>query len=622
MSTVSLVRGAKNKRASRAHKPPSPASRLFIDNRRARTLLYLAVMAGFGAGALFIAQAILLSGVVNRVFRLGQSLADVLPLLGLMGALLLLRAGLIWAQEVLAQRSASRVKGGLRSRFTARLYALGPAYTRGERSGDLVNAAVEGIETLDPYITQFLPARYLAVFVPLLVLLAVLVIDPWTTLVLIFTGPMLLLLLALIGGRTKAITERRFLELSWLSAFFLDILQGLTTLKLFGRSREQAETIEEISQHYGKTTMEVLATAFQTSLMMEWAATAATAMVALEASLRLMSGVLGFDQALAVLLLTPEFFLPLRQMAVKYHMGTAGTAAAQRVFAVLDAQSGTGGTEGTRVDWGGFGADAGPAQRYEFVFDDVWLAYPARPSWQPSERLPTFDGDGRAALQGFSCTIPHGKTTALVGATGAGKTTVARLLLRFIDPGAGRITVDGLDLQTWDRTAWRQQIAWVPQLPHLFHGTVLDNIRLARPDASMDQVLAVAQAAHAHEFIQALPQGYDTPLGEGGARLSGGQRQRLALARAFLKDAPVLLLDEATANLDARSDTLVRDALARLMAGRTVLLIAHRLELAYSADQIIVLDAGRAAEVGDHATLLAQSGLYTRLVANYTNDER
>jgi thiol reductant ABC exporter CydD subunit len=629
MNAVGTSRGGSGEK-SRAPKPPTPANRLFEHDRRARTLLYLAVAAGFGAGALFVVQAVLLSGAVNRVFRLEQTLADVLPLLGLMLALLVLRAGLIGTQEALAQRSASRVKGSLRSRLLARLYELGPAYTQSERSGELVNTAVEGIEALDAYITQYVPARTLAVLVPLLVLLAVFLIDPWTTLVLIFTGPMLLLLLALIGGRTKAITERRFLELSWLSAFFLDILQGLTTLKLFGRSREQAATIGEISQHYGKTTMEVLATAFQTSLMMEWAATAATAMVALEASLRLMNGAIGFDQALAVLLLTPEFFLPLRQMAVKYHMGTAGKAAAERVFALLDEGRGAEGTGGTQGTGATRDAQAGPpgmvpnlltehADRYDVCFADVCYAYPPQlRSWHPSERAPTSDGESRAALHGFSCTIPHGKTTALVGASGAGKTTAATLLLRFIDPASGRITVGGVDLLAWDRAAWRQLVAWAPQLPHLFHGSALDNIRLARPDAGLDQVIAAARAAHAHDFIQALPQGYDTPLGEGGARLSGGQRQRLALARAFLKDAPVLLLDEATANLDAHSEALIRDALARLVAGRTVLLIAHRLELAYSADQIIVMDAGRAVETGTHTELLVQNGLYTRLVASYT----
>ncbi len=574
--------------------------------------MYLAVSAGWLAGTLFVVQAILLSSVVHRVFRLGQTLANVLPVLGVMLGLLALRAGLIWAQEGLAQRSASAVKETLRRQFTAHLYALGPAYTRGERSGELVNTLVEGVEALDATITQFLPARYLAGLVPAVVFLAVLLLDPWSTLVLLFAGPMLILLLALIGGRARAITERRFLELSWMSAFFLDVLLGLATLKMFGRSREQADTIEEISRHYGKTTMEVLATAFQTSLMMEWAATAATAMVALEVSLRVMSGGLQFDRALAVLLLTPEFFLPLRQLAIKYHIGATGKAAAERIFAILDLpaqRQSARASEGQHDLTTTLSHNLTTSRSHDLTtspaeirFEDVSVAY------QQGER---------PALQAFSLVLPRGQTVALVGPTGAGKTTVANVLLRFVEPDAGQVLVDGQPLDRIDRAAWRRQVAWVPQLPHLFHGTAADNIRLARPEASLDDVIAAAQAAHAHEFIQALPQGYATPLGEQGARLSGGQRQRLAIARAFLKDAPLLILDEATASLDAASDALIRDALARLMAGRTVLVIAHRLELAYTADQVVVMAAGRAAESGAHRDLLARDGLYRQLVASY-----
>ena len=375
---------------------------------------------------------------------------------------------------------------------------------------------------------------------------------------LLFAGPMLLLLLALIGGQARAITERRFLELSWMSAFFLDVLQGIATLKMFGRSREQAANIEQISQHYGKTTMEVLATAFQTSLMMEWAATAATAMVALEASLRLMNGALPFDRALAVLLLTPEFFLPLRQMAIKYHAGATGKAAAGRIFAILDTPV-PGNSKWANQQMG----KAANQRSGRRLRSDASTFASMTWSSHTRRRRGGFAGDGqRPALQGFSLTIPHGQTVALVGPTGAGKTTVASLLLRFLDPDAGRISVGGMPLDDIDRAMWRGQVAWVPQLPHLFHGTVADNIRLARPEAGMDAVIAAARAAHADEFIAALPRGYDTPLGEGGARLSGGQRQRLAIARAFLKDAPVLILDEATASLDAGSEALIRDALA------------------------------------------------------------
>ncbi len=481
------------------------------------------------------------------------------------------------------------------SRLTQQIFALGPAYTQSESSGELVNATVEGVEVLDEYITTYQPARLLAMLVPAFVFVVIFLLDPPTTLILLFTGPILVLLLAFIGGRVKEITEKRFLELSWMSAFFLDMLQGLATLKMFGRSREQIDNIRDISRHYGATTMEVLRIAFQTGLVLEWGGTVATALVAVQISLRLMAGYLPFNRALAVLIITPEFFLPLRQLALKYHAGTAGKAAADRIFAILDTPIKQSRAQTTRT------SRSMPA-RSDIRFDQVSFAY---------------DSGQRPALQDFSLHIPHGQTIALVGATGAGKSTAAQLLLRFIEPDRGPITIDGVPLSDIDLTAWRTHVAWVPQQPHLFHGTIADNIRLARADASEADVIAAAQAAHAHDFILQLPQGYATPIGERGARLSGGQQQRIAIARAFLKDAPFLILDEATSHLDSISEAAIQDALDRLMRGRTVLIIAHRLKLVYSADRVAVLDRGRVIEVGDPRTLLDQNGPYQHIVASY-----
>lgn len=592
----------------------------------ARRLLYGAVAAGFLATALLLGQTWILSTVIDQVFLQRRTLSDVASLLVGMLLLIVVRAAAIWLGDVLAQRSASRIKDSMRQQITDHIFDLGPAYTRAERSGELVNVVVEGVEALDDYVTQYLPARFLAGLLPIFIFVIILVLDPWSALVLLFAGPMLILLLGLIGTRAKKITERRFLEMSWMSAFFLDVLQGIATLKLFGRSEEQAGTIEEISKRYGNTTMEVLATAFQTSLVMEWAATAATAMVALEISLRLMNGALPFQLALFVLLLTPEFFLPLRQLALKYHAGAAGKAAARRIFAILATQPGTRAADAGSERQSSHGplptvgltnhqaseraaavqvrhksdAKASVPAQFDLRFDDVYFAY---------------ENGQRPALRGFSLTIPNGRAVALVGATGAGKTTVANLLLRFIEPDRGSIAAGGVPLTAMDRTAWRCRVAWVPQLPYLFHGTVGENLRFARPAASMDEVVDAARAAHADSFIRALPQGYDTPLGERGARLSGGQRQRLAIARAFLKDAPILVLDEATAHLDDESETLIQDALARLMQARTVLIIAHRLKIACAADQIVVMDQGRAVETGVPHTLLAQVGPYAKFAA-------
>jgi ATP-binding cassette subfamily C protein CydD len=330
-----------------------------------------------------------------------------------------------------------------------------------------------------------------------------------------------------------------------------------------------------------------------------------------------MAGQLAFAPALAVLLLTPEFFLPLRTFALRYHAGAAGKAALSRIDALLavpaderDSTQGRGDAEVRGENAKGIEPSAhlrafAPLRQGDLPpirFERVSYAYA--------------DGE-RPALAACTFTIPPGRRTVLVGASGAGKSTVVALLLRFIAPQQGQILVGDTPLAAVEPEAWRAQVAWVGQQPHLFQGSVLDNLRLARPAAPMDAVIAAAQTAGAHEFIAALPEGYATPIGEQGVRLSGGQRQRLAMARAFLKDAPLLLLDEATAHLDAASERRVSDALERLMHGRTVLMVAHRLEMARTADQIVVIEQGQAVEHGTHAALMAQNSRYRTLVASY-----
>ena len=546
--------------------------------------------------------------VVSGVFQDGRTLEDVLPLLCVAFALLGARALCVTLREVAARRSAERVTSSLRAHVTGRLLALGPTWLGRERSGEIGGLLLGGLESIDEYVTVYLPARWLAVVVPPLVLAVVLALDPPSVIVLLLTGPLLLLLLIVIGGRTRAVTERRFLEMRTLSAFFLDILRGLPTLRMFGRSHEQVENLRRVSGRYGDATMDVLRTAFQTSLVLEWGATIAIALIAVEVGLRLLEDGIAFDRALAVLLITPEFFLPLRLLAVRFHVGTAGAAALDRAFAILD-EPVPGWTAETTAKPSSVASglqpglpDAVPAALREppsLRFADVDFVYPGRDS---------------PALQALSFEIPAGRTLALVGASGAGKSTVASLMLRFVEPTGGTIVVDGRSLAGIPVSTWRSSLAWVPQRPHLFAGSVADNIRLARPDADDAAVAQAARAANAAGFIARLPHGYETTVGEDGSRLSGGQRQRIAIARAFLRDAPLLLLDEPTSHQDEASEAAIADALERLAAGRTVLVIAHRLDLAARADQVVVLDAGRVVQSGAPTDLLAVQGPYRRLV--------
>ncbi len=560
----------------------------------ARPRLWLGIAAGFVAAVLVVAAAILTSVVISDVFRAGASLADVMPSLVAIAVLAVVRAPVLFAADALAQAAAGRVKRRLRADLTAHLFALGPAYTGRERTGELSGVLTDGMVDLESYLTSFQPARALAVAVPLLVFGTVLVLDPPTTLVLLLTGPILVLLLGFIGGRARAITDRRFAEVRYLGAFFLDMLGGLATLKMFGRSREQVDNIRTISRQYGDTTMEVLRTAFQTSLVLEWGAAVAVALVAVEISLRLMDGAIAFDRALAVLIVVPEFFMPLRSLATRYHAGAAGRSVADRIVAILDLPV----PAMVPGDLGLVGAPV-PSQM-AVTFSAVSLTYPGRSA---------------PALDGFDLSIRPGTVVALVGATGAGKTTVAHLLLRFIQPDAGRILVDDRPLESIDLARWRAAVGWVPQRPHLFHGTIADNLRLARADASDAELRTAAREAGAEAFIAAFPLGYDTPVGEGGLRLSGGQRQRLAIARAFLADARLVILDEATSHLDAESETAIRDAIGRLAArGRTILVVSHRLQLAALASTVAVVDQGRVIETGAPSALATRDGPYRRLL--------
>ena len=431
-----------------------------------------------------------------------------------------------------------------------------------------------GVDSLDDYITKYLPARSLAAVIPLVVFLTIGVLDPWTLLILLFAGPMLILLLAVIGSRTRALADQRFRELGWLRSFYLDMVRGIPTLKVFGRASESVSTIEEISDRFGRTTMSVLRTAFQTSLVIEWAATAATALVAVQVSFRMIDGDIGFATALAVLILTPEFFAPLRNLAIEYHAGQTGNAVlAQLPNLDLPIAS----ASPTTPAW-----PAVPEKMSVLRFEEVSFTYP---------------GTDHLTLDRVSFTIAAGETVVLLGPSGVGKTTVLDLLHGRLEPSAGKITIDNTPLARLDPDAWLRGITSVPQNPFMFSSSVYNNVTLSNRRASTEQIHAALKLALASDFVADLPLGIDSPIGEDGATLSGGQRQRLAIARALLRDAPLVLLDEFTAHLDPETELELISSLRPFLQDRTAVIVAHREATLSLADRVFRLENGCIEEV-------------------------
>ncbi|MGW7284259.1 thiol reductant ABC exporter subunit CydD [Streptomyces sp. NPDC054847] len=552
-------------------KPIDP--RLLRYAHATRRFLAAVVVLGIAGAVLVIAQAMLVAEVVVGAFQRGLSASELGTPLVLLAAVAVGRAAVSWLTELAAHRASAAVKSELRRRLLERAAELGPGRLSGQNTGSLVALATRGVDALDDYFSRYLPQLGLAVVVPVAVLARIVTEDWVSAAIIVVTLPLIPAFMVLIGWATQSSMDRQWRLLSRLSGHFLDVVAGLPTLKVFGRAKAQAESIRAITTQYRRATMRTLRIAFLSSFALELLSTLSVALVAVGIGMRLVHGDLDLYTGLVILILAPEAYLPIRQVGAQFHAAAEGLSAAEEIFDVLETVPRRGG-----------GAPVPAALRLEV--DGVTVRH---------------QGRGEASLCRTSLVVEPGETVAIVGESGVGKSTLLDVLLGFVDPAEGRVRVGGTDLADLDMEGWRRQIAWVPQLPYLFAGTIAENVRLARPDADDAAVMGALREAGAYEFVAALPQGPDTLIGEDGAGLSAGQRQRLALARAFLADRPLLLLDEPTAALDGATEEGIVEAVGRLAEGRTVMLVVHRPALLAVADRVVTLSrpaAPREAEPG------------------------
>jgi thiol reductant ABC exporter CydD subunit len=550
--------------------PPSRDRSGPVDPRLLRytrgTRRYLVATVGLGAvtAAFVVAQAWLIADAVSRAVSGHETLGDLRRPVGWLLVVIVGRAAVAWLGERTADRASAAAKSDLRTALVDRIAQLGPSGIDRERSARLVVLATTGIDALDSYFARYLPQLFLAVIVPVTVFLVVLGTAWLPALIIAVTVPLIPLFMTLVGASAGSRMRRQAALLQRLAGHFLDVVSGLPTLKVFGRAKAQAAAVRDITDRYRKATMATLRVAFLSSLILELLATFSVALVAVAVGLRLLGGELSFDRALFVLILAPEAYLPLRALGTNYHASSEGLEAAADVFEVLEQP----------LPARGVRRDVPDPSRSELLIEDLEVCYPGRV-------LP--------ALREVTLAVKPGDVVAIAGPSGCGKSTLLSVLLGLAPQWRGSVRVGPVDLSDLDPDAWRSQLAWVPQHPHLFARSIADNVRLGSPDATDEQVRTAIADAGLDDVVARLPQGLQTVLGQDGAGLSAGERQRLALARAFVRDAPLLLLDEPTANLDGKTEEGVLAAVRRLMAGRTVLIVAHRPALLALADRVVNL---------------------------------
>lgn len=571
----------------------APGTWLWQQARAVRRLLAGGVLMGAMQAALMCAGAWLIARLLAQAIFHARPLASLWPLLAWLLPIAIVRCVLLVMQRRATFEAGARISSTIRQALEQRLRTLGPLWAAQQSRGDIVTRFVDGIDALVPYYAGYLPQLAFALIVPAIVLACTLVADPWSALVLVVTAPLIPLFMLLAGRAAEQASQRRWKRLRRMGAHFMDALAGLTTLRLFRAVSREEAFLAATGEAYRQETMAVLRIAFLSAVVMEFFATVSIAVVAVLVGFRLLWGRIDFESGLFVLLLAPEFFLPLRALGTQRHRKMEAAAAAEDLATLLQAP------QPTPAIIASDAARSIASNQIDIAFRNVSFSYQD-------------DGD---VLRDVSLSVAAGTRLTLVGSSGSGKSTLFSLLMGMAVPQRGSILINGEDLAGLDLDTWRRHIAWVPQRAHVFHGTLRDNLLIASPGADELRLERAIHAAALAPVVARLPWGLDTPLGEHGQGLSGGERQRLSVARAWLRDAPVLLLDEPTQHLDAVTAAQIDAALATLAQGRTVIRIAHRLDAISDDESVAVLADGRVVETGRADNLRHARGAFARLLA-------
>ena len=563
-----------------------------------RGRIVLAVVLGLLALVAGIARFAFLGVLLGLVFRQAPYSELAPPLAGVALAIIL-RAALEQARVMIANRTAARVQETLRGRLFDKIVALGPGWFAGQRTGGMMLSLVDGVEQLQTFFGQYLPQLFISACAPLAIFGFMVWWDLPVACVMLGAALFALVLPALVHGRNRRAAIARQQAFKQYGDEFLDAMQGLPTLKAFGQGPAYGRTLAEKARSLSDNTFGVLAASLLTRGITDLGMAVGAALALALGAYRVTHGLMSLESLLVVLMAGTEIFRPLRDLRTVLHQGMVGQSAAEGIRSLLAAAS--------SAPAGGSTTAAETSGPPAISFEDVRFAY---------------SGGRGLALDALSFTVAPGERVGIVGTSGAGKSSLVRMLLRLYDPEAGTVRIASQDLRGLDPEQVRRQIAVVAQDTYLFYGTVEENLRLGRPGASAQEVEAAARAANAHDFIQALSAGYGTMIGERGTRLSGGQRQRIAIARALLRDAPILILDEALSSVDAENEAVIQEALDRLVKGRTTLILAHRLSSVIAADRILVLEHGRVVESGYHDELIRRDGPYRRLMGAQATGEK